>query len=191
MVASLSFTSLWWVFCCLFVWDGFSLQLWLCWNSPCTPGWPQSQRSACFSLWTLESKVCATIPDTTFLISRVFILCVHICGHGVFIPGCQVWQQTLLPAENPFIPPQIHKHFPKFSNKFTVCVGLHFSSYGAGLDIAARICLFNLITVCRLRTVTYCCHPVSWKRVCCILLPRQILKQRRTVCWIHVAFVPV
>jgi hypothetical protein len=45
------------LFVCLFVFvlfcflrQGFSVKLWLSWNSLCRPGWPQTQKSACLCL---------------------------------------------------------------------------------------------------------------------------------------------
>jgi hypothetical protein len=38
------------VFCFVFSRQGFSVYLWLFWNSLCRPGWPRTQKSTCLCL---------------------------------------------------------------------------------------------------------------------------------------------
>jgi hypothetical protein len=54
----------------LFVWlvfgflrQSFSVYPWLSWNSPCRPGWPRTQKSACLCLPSAPPlKACTTTP---------------------------------------------------------------------------------------------------------------------------------
>ena len=61
------------LFICLFFETGFLfVELWLPWNSLCSPGWPQTQKLACIASQELELKACTTITWFTTLIFVIF-----------------------------------------------------------------------------------------------------------------------
>jgi hypothetical protein len=55
-------SDFWWFFFLFFGFlrQGFSVYLWLSWNSLCRPGWPRTQKSTCLCLPSAGIKACAT-----------------------------------------------------------------------------------------------------------------------------------
>ena len=50
-----------------FLRQGLTVQPWLAWNSLCSPGWPQVQKSTHFCLPNAGLKICTTKPDNFLL----------------------------------------------------------------------------------------------------------------------------
>jgi hypothetical protein len=68
--------------------QGFFVWPWLFWNSPCRPGWPQTQKSTCFCLLNSGTKgMCHYCPDPLcFLNLQLFFSDLQIPMEVGFLP---------------------------------------------------------------------------------------------------------
>ena len=99
LLVSTSFYGFWVVFFFLFIFlrKGLSLNTWLYCNTHCSPGWPQTQKSACLCLPGAGIKgVCHHCPalSTSFIFSSSML---RLRAHTVlpnFLSGCWGFKLT-------------------------------------------------------------------------------------------------
>jgi hypothetical protein len=85
------------LFVCCFSRQGFSVYLWLSWNSLCRTGWHRTQKTACLCLPSAGIKgVGHHCPATHFLLHILFIYISNVISFPSF------------PFPNPLSNPQIH-----------------------------------------------------------------------------------